>query len=654
MSTIDKTLVEFDLDTLEPISPTSIQGSDSSPSLEGIETSPSIENLPTDESDYSDEGDFNFYEIDTDSDEEELPTYAITNLDITYFENDLPELVPYDQDDIVSDWNHEILDSGPQSGPFLGHTETNINDPNGKPEVFFNGMFDDRMWTILSEATNTYARSKCQSRGGNCCMDPTHPDYKKHCRLNSCVDTTPSDIKLFIAHILLMGLMKKPDLEKYWNTKSKTNIPFFGQYMSRNRFQSVLWNFHVNDDSQNPARGRPGHDALCKIRPFVNMLERNFMYAYKPSKALSFDEACCPFKGRLRFRVYNPMKPNRFHIKLFQVSEANSGYIVRFHVYTGKNNACISNASNPLDQECSKTTKIVLGLLESTNLLDKGHHVYMDNYYSSPELFSELYFRQTYAYGTVHQNRKGLPNAVKKAKLEPLQSFFLRNGPLLCLKWSGEKKKSMKKPVTILSTIHEASELLTRKKDAHGNRIPKLFAIHQYTQNMAGVDISDQYMSFHVALRKSMKWSRKLFFHFLNMVILNAYLLNKKFGKKKMSKHDYIEYIANYLVEISVEGTTCIPKRIFNPSSQMRLTERHFPKKIPIRNGKVNGILCRACNFTHAQLIKFGHSGETLHCKTTIYWCEECETPLCITPCFEIFHTVSDFRRTTLLHRIGN
>ena len=86
--------------------------------------------------------------------------------------------------------------------------------------------------------------------------------------------------------------------------------------------------------------------------------------------------------------------------------------------------------------------------------------------------------------------------------------------------------------------IHEASKLLTRKKDAHGNRIPKPVAIHQYTQNMAGVDISDQYMSFHVALRKSIKLSRKLFFYFLNMVILNAYLLNKKSGKKKMLKHD--------------------------------------------------------------------------------------------------------------------
>ena len=51
MSTVDKTLVEFDLDTLEPILPTP-QATDSSPSLD---------NLPTDvESDYSDEGKLNF------------------------------------------------------------------------------------------------------------------------------------------------------------------------------------------------------------------------------------------------------------------------------------------------------------------------------------------------------------------------------------------------------------------------------------------------------------------------------------------------------------------------------------------------------------------------------------------------------------------
>ena len=510
------------------------------------------------------------------------------------------------------------------------------------------------MWTILADATNNYARCKSQTIHRNRCTDPTHPDYKKHCRLNSWIDTTPGDIKVFIVHILVMGLVKKADLEKYWNMNSKTRIPFFGKYMSHNHFQSILWNFHVNDDSLNPHRTHPRHDPLCKIRPFVKMCERNFLYAYKPSKSLSFDEACCPFKGGLCFKVYHPQKPNRFHIKLFQISESMSRYILGFHVYTGKNLSCISYSSKPLDPECTKTTKIVLGLLESTNLLDKGHHIYMDNYYSSPELFSELYYRQTYACGTVQQNRKGLPATVKKAELKPLESVFLRNGPMLCLKWSGPKKKSKKKPVTILSTIHRANELLTPKTDPHGNRIPKPVAIHEYTKNMSGVDISDQYMSFHVSLWKSMKLSRKLFFHLLNMLILNSHLLNKKFGKKKMNKDDFIEHLANYLVDTGLQTLMVVPKKSFQTSSISRLFERHFPKHLPKRNGKIQALLCKACNFTTSQLSKMGYPPERLPHKTSVYWCEECESPLCITPCFELFHTYSDFRQKSLIARCPN
>ena len=256
------------------------------------------------------------------------------------------------------------------------------------------------MWTIIADATNVYGRAKRVTQDGDCCTDPTHPDYKKFCRLNRWTDVTPSDMKMFLAHILIMGLVHKSEVKKYWNMKNYTKVPFFGKYMSRNRFQSILWNFHVNNDTHNPPVRQPGHDPLCKIRPFVDMVQRNFLYVYKPLKCLSFDEACCPFKGHVKFRCYNPMKPNRFHIKLFQVSESDSGYILGFHVYTGKDSSCISKHSKPLDPECTKTTRVILGLLEQTNLLDKGHHIYMDNYYSSPQLFDELFYRETYACGT--------------------------------------------------------------------------------------------------------------------------------------------------------------------------------------------------------------------------------------------------------------
>ena len=138
------------------------------------------------------------------------------------------------------------------------------------------------------------------------------------------------------------------------------------------------------------------------------------------------------------------------------------------------------------------------------------------------------------------------------------------------------------------------------------------------------------------------------------MVLLNSYLLNKKFGKRKLSKHDYIEYIANYLVDTGYPTLTCVPRRTFNPSNVERLTERHFPKRIPLRNGKLQGIVCRVCNFTKSQITNMGFASHSLSCKTTIYWCKECETPLCITPYFELYHTVSDYRRISLLRRLPN
>ena len=157
------------------------------------------------------------------------------------------------------------------------------------------------------------------------------------------------------------------------------------------------------------------------------------------------------------------MKPNRFHVKLFHISESQSGYILGYYVCTGKDTSCVSLHSKPLSPDCGKTTKIVLGLLEQCKLLDKGHHIYMDNYYTSPELAEELYY-QTYCCGTVKMNHKDMPRTLAKANIEHLQSAFLRNGLLLCLKWRGPKRKSKTKPVTICQPYTRPQKYLQRRK----------------------------------------------------------------------------------------------------------------------------------------------------------------------------------------------
>ena len=82
----------------------------------------------------------------------------------------------------------------------------------------------------------------------------------------------------------------------------------------------------------------------------------------------------------------------------------------------------------------------------------------------------------------------------------------------------------------MLTTIHEAVMVKTGKTDFFGNKVEKPEAVYYYCGRMGGVDLSDQLLNYYSFLRKSTKWSRKLLIHQLNLLILNAYILNKNYG----------------------------------------------------------------------------------------------------------------------------
>ena len=186
----------------------------------------------------------------------------------------------------------------------------------------FDEFFEDRMWTILSENTNKYVCAKLRQAKDNGDKDPIEllsegVDQNSCAQLNNWEDTSPDEMKVFVAHLIVMGILKKNSLEQYWSRDSILNMPYFGHYMSRNHFQNILWNLHIIDpDGTNPQKGEANHDPLFSVRPMVNMMQRNFCTKYRPGKELSLDESTCPFKGRVHFKCYNAKKPNRFHIDL--------------------------------------------------------------------------------------------------------------------------------------------------------------------------------------------------------------------------------------------------------------------------------------------------------------------------------------------------
>ena len=169
----------------------------------------------------------------------------------------------------------------------------------------------------------------------------------------------------------------------------------------------------------------------------------------------------------------------------YKACEASSGYVLAFDIYAGKKGHVIVDKCKVLDNSCTVTKKVVIGLLDSSNLLDSGHFIYMDNYYTSPELFEQLHFRETCACGTVKENCKGLPEALKVSKLKKGDGYFWRNGPVLAIRWYD------KRAVFMLSTIHDAKMVERNNPDFEGSQVVKPKCVVDYCHFMGGVDLAD-------------------------------------------------------------------------------------------------------------------------------------------------------------------
>ena len=93
-------------------------------------------------------------------------------------------------------------------------------------------------------------------------------------------------------------------------------------------------------------------------------------------------------------------RPTKWGIKVFVLADARKGYTIRLQVYSGKN----STRSNA---EAGLSSRVVLGLLDG--LESTSPKIYMDNYYTSPELFLALYKKNVNACGTARSSRKYYP-----------------------------------------------------------------------------------------------------------------------------------------------------------------------------------------------------------------------------------------------------
>ena len=130
-----------------------------------------------------------------------------------------------------------------------------------------------------------------------------------------------------------------------------------------------------------------------------------------------------------------------------------------------------------------------------------------------------------------------------------------------------------------------------------------------YNRYMSGVDLTDQFLQYHSFLHKSVKWSKKFFVHCLNMVILNAHILHKKYSDSKIMHWQFRIQLVKHMLSNAQQhpwGIVPVPDPVDSP---LCLVDRHFIEPIPGQERgrrKHPSCTCFICNVSKEALSDAG------------------------------------------------
>lgn len=349
-------------------------------------------------------------------------------------------------------------------------------------------------------------------------------------RLNDWNETTAEELYTFFSILIYMSLCNRARLDEYWTT-GVLGMPCFRQIMSKNKFLLLLRFLHFTDNDYLIDSIHRYERKIYKIAPIVEHCNKKFAEIYIPRKALSIDESLLLWKGHLSWIQCIRTKAARFGIKTYELCEAETGYLLNFVIYAGKN----LNAEQAVHGFTNATSKVVLKLSEG--YLDKGHCLYMDNFYNSVCLARFLKSRRTDVVGTLNRRRIDTPSNIKNLNERQMQRGDIvatHCGNVTVVAWKDVKL------VTMISTFHKNDTVLGRRA---GTECEKPVVVHNYNKNMGGVDLKDQKLSTYLMERKrGLKWYIKVFRRLLNCSILNSYIIYRCHDREKKLDHRQFRY----------------------------------------------------------------------------------------------------------------
>ncbi|XP_070573837.1 piggyBac transposable element-derived protein 4-like [Ptychodera flava] len=305
-------------------------------------------------------------------------------------------------------------------------------------------------------------------------------------------ETKVDEMRAFIAVNILMGIHTLPDVNDYWSTDDRLQVPGIAKVLPKNRYKKLSQYFHINNNELDLPAGDPNRDRMFKVRPLLDLVHFSFAASYVPFRELSIDEAMVKFKGHSYMIQYMPAKPVKWGFKVWMLACPRTGYCLSLDPYTGKKGGQVAQKG--------------LGYSVVWNLSrmyhNMGHILFYDNFFSSVSLALDLQKQGTLCCSTVRTNRLGFPEDLRNVKLRDNASEARQFGRLVTTSWQD------KRTVNILSTSSQP-EITTIRRRGGDVSCPK--SVIDYKKFMGGVDLSDQLATYYPLGGKHYKYWKYLF-----------------------------------------------------------------------------------------------------------------------------------------------